>query len=673
MYRSTSFLKILLVQCVMLAAGLSASAETAPSPAEVAGGGNDWPQVGGSIAGGHYIASGQITRENISGLEVAWIHRSGDYREGDNFIDGLSGERPLQTGFQVTPILFQGTMFYCTTYNRVFAVNPETGAEVWQYDPQVNQADYGVPRCRGVSSWTHPSLAEEAVCKHRILAPTMDARIIALDAATGQKCANFGDNGEISLRPGLGQHEPLEYTLTTPPLITKKLLITGSAVTDNLSTNVPSGVVRAFDLDSGKQVWAWDTIAPGATPKLNPATGEEYQSATTNVWSFISADEELGLAYVPTGNTSPDYYGGHRDGSDYYSSSVVALSIATGEVVWHFQTVHHDIWDYDVPSQPTLYEVEKDGEMIPALAQTTKMGYVFLLNRKTGEPLFPVEERPVPQGAAPGDFTAPTQPFPTKPPTLLETDFDADDVWGLTPFDRAACRKRLASLRNDGIFTPPTLGGTFSFPSAFGGQNWGGPALDPKRKKLIVNTLHVASILQLIPRDQCAQAEQDRQKDKQEKRFSFIEASEGTPYCDKRWLGFFSPLAIPCTPPPWGTLASIDLVSGDIDWQVPLGTTRDIAPFPFWFIKGVPNSGGPIVTESGLAFIAATTDYYLRAFDVETGEQIWKDRLPTAGHATPMSYVSPVDGKQYVVIAAGGSPSMGTPPGDYVIAYRLKD
>lgn len=631
-----------------------------------------WPHVGGTAKGGHYISDSRINPDNVKNLEVAWIHRSGDYREGDNFIDGITGERPLQTGFQATPIHFNRALYYCTPFNRVISLDPENGEVNWSFDPQVNMADYGVLRCRGVSSWTNPDLEANDDCKHVIFAPTMDARIIALDADTGKKCSDFADDGEINLTEGLGEFNPPDYSLTTPPLVTKNLLVTGSAVADNISTDVPSGVVRAYHLRTGKLAWAWDTIPPNAEPVLNPETGETFQRGTTNVWSFISADDELGLVYVPTGNTSPDYYGGHRNGSDYYSSSIVALSQETGEVKWHFRTVNHDIWDFDVPSQPTLYDIEMDGQIVPALAQTTKMGHVFLLNRETGEPLFPVENRPVPQGAIAGDFTAPTQPFPTRPPSLMDLDFTEDDIWGLTPFDRGACRKKFRELRYEGIFTPSSEEGSIHFPGSFGGHNWGGPALDPVNKKLIVNTLHMASIVKLIPREKCAQAEIDRQKKSLDRRFSFIEPSEGTPFCDQRWLGFFSPWAIPCTPPPWGTLASIDLVSGEIDWQVPLGTTRDLAPFPIWFIKGVPNLGGPLVTDTGLIFIAATTDFYIRGFDINTGEVVWKHRLPTAAHASPMSYISE-NNRQYVVVAAGGSPVLATPPGDYVIAYRINE
>jgi len=650
-----------------------------PDPAVDYGGPTSgWSQAGGALGGGHYAAATQITPDNVHRLEVAWVHRSGDYHDGGNFIDGNNyPAEPLQTALQVTPILFQKNLYYCTPYNRIFAVDAETGEERWVFDPQVDLDKYAVPRCRGVSSWTSSRIPEGEACHHQIVAPVLDARLVALDALTGQRCPDFGSNGEVNLREGLGTHDVTEYLLTTPPAIVGDLAVTGGAVTDNISTTVPSGVVRAYDLNTGALAWYWDPIPPGQAPILDPGGGpdgdQRYQRATTNVWSFISADPDLGLVYVPTGNTSPDYYGGHRDGSDYYSSSVVALSAETGEVVWRFQTVHHDIWDYDVPSQPTLYDIEMDGRAVRALAQTTKMGYVFLLDRETGEPLFPVEERPVPQGAVPGDFTAPTQPFPSRPPALVDTNFTADDVWGFTPWDRGACRERMENIRAEGLFTPPSVEGSIHFPSAVGGQNWGGPALDYRRNILVVNTLHMASIVQLVPRDQCDAAAKARAADPLASKFATIEPSAGTPYCDMRWVGFFSPLEVPCTPPPWGTLAGIDLASGELLWQVPLGTTRDLAPFPFWFIDGVPNMGGPATTASGLTFIAATTDFFLRAFDTGTGRELWRGRLPTGGHATPMTYRLGPDSKQYVVIAAGGHYSFGTPASDHIIAFALPD
>ena len=639
------------------------------TPIDYSGPIDDWPQAGGSRGGGHHSDATQINRDNVDDLEIAWVHRSGDYHEGGNTVDGVVEGEPFQTSFQVTPVLFNETLYYCTPYNRVFALDPNTGEERWMYDPEVGEESRGGP-CRGVATWTSERISSGAACHQRILTGTADGRLIALDANTGRPCADFGDDGTVNALEGLGDHPLGEYRLTTPGGIVGDRIVIGGAISDNLKTTVPGGVVRAYDLHSGELAWYWDPIPPGQTPVLD---GEEqkYQRGTSNVWSFVSTDEALGLVYVPTGNTSPDYYGGHRDGLDHFSSSVVALDAATGEVRWHFQTVHHDIWDYDLPAQPTLFDLEIEGREVKALAQTTKMGLIFVLDRVTGEPVFEVEERPVPQGAVAGDFTVPTQPFPVKPRNLVNTDFHADDVWGFTPWDRGACRDMMESIRSEGLYTPPTERGSIHYPSAVGGHNWGGPAVDPERGLLIVNTLHMASIIQLVPRDQCAAREAELAADDLGKKFAMVEDSAGTPYCDVRWMGFFSPLEVPCTPPPWGTLAGIDLAQGEVVWQVPLGTTRDLAPWPLWFIDGVPNMGGPITTASGVTFIAATTDFFLRAFDSETGEELWKGRLPTGGQATPMTYRTGPDDRQFVVIAAGGHWAFGTPPADHVIAFAL--
>ncbi|MEE2784103.1 MAG: pyrroloquinoline quinone-dependent dehydrogenase [Pseudomonadota bacterium] len=641
------------------------------APIDYSGPIDDWPQAGGARGGGHYSDVTQITKDNVADLEIAWTHRSGDYRTGGNTIDGVVEGEPFQTSFQVTPVLFEGTLYYCTPYNRVFALDPNTGVEQWSYDPEVAEENRSGP-CRGVATWTSSQVSAGAACHRRILTGTVDGRLIALDADSGRPCDDFGDGGTVNALEGLGEHPLGEYKLTTPGGIIGDLIVIGGAISDNLKTTVPGGVVRAYDLNTGTLVWYWDPIPPGKDPVLE-GDKQKYQRGTSNVWSYISTDEELGLVYAPTGNSSPDYYGGHRDGLDYYSSSIVALDAQTGEVRWHFQTVHHDIWDYDLPAQPTLFDLRIDGKVVKALAQTTKMGHVFVLDRTNGEPIYGVEERPVPQGAVEGDFTVPTQPFPIRPRNLVNTDFTADDVWGFTPWDRGACRDMMESIRSEGLFTPPTLQGSIHYPSAVGGQNWGGPAVDSERGLLIVNSLHMASIIQLVPRAECDAAEAKRLADPLGSKYAMVEDSAGTPYCDVRWMGFFSPLEVPCTPPPWGTIAGIDLQKGEVAWQVPLGTTRDLAPFPFWFIDGVPNMGGPITTASGLTFIAATSDYFLRAFDSETGVELWKGRLPTGGQATPMTYRAGPADRQYVVIAAGGHWALGTPASDHVIAFALPE
>jgi len=649
---------------------------------------DDWPAYGKDSGGGHYSKARDITTKNVKNLEKVWVHRSGDYHKGNNWTEDIVPNSDQQTSFQTTPILVDKTLYYCTPYNRVFALDSETGKEKWVFDPKIEIEGKGILHCRGVSSWIDKEKVETDNCYLRIIAITIDAELFAIDGKSGKLCKDFGDKGRVDLRFGLGEHNPAYYYITSPPAIINDLIITGGSIADNVSTTVPGGVVRAYNVRTGELVWYWDPIPPGQEPILDDTGKQLYQRGTTNVWSIISADPELNLVYLPTGNTAADNYGGHRNGLDYYSSSVVALNASTGEVVWHFQTVHHDIWDYDVPSQPTFYDVEKDGKTIKALAQTTKMGLVFLLNRETGEPIFPIEERPVPQGAVDGDFVTKTQPFPTKPAPLTPTYLDPEDVFGFTFWDRGYCKKATQDLRNEGLYTPPSLQGSVHYPSAIGGANWGGPAIDPSRNILIANTMNLSSTIVMIPREKCDEVVNNSKKqasgeytaraievlarDRVQARFSGLQPNDGTPYCTLRAYGFMSPLGVPCTKPPWGNLTAIDLNTGEHLWRIPLGTSKDLAPFPFHWIKGAPNVGGPTVTASGVTFIAATSDYYLRAFNTETGEELAKFRLPTGGHATPMTYKNK-NGKQFVVIAAGGHWAVGSPASDHIIAYALPD
>jgi quinoprotein glucose dehydrogenase len=393
------------------------------------------------------------------------------------------------------------------------------------------------------------------------------------------------------------------------------------------------------------------------------APDESYARGTPNVWSILSVDPERGLVFVPTGNPSPDLYGGERRGLDHYGSSVVALRASTGEVVWHFQTVHHDLWDYDAPAQPSLFEAEVDGRRVPAVAQITKMGHLFLLDRVTGRPLWPTPERPVPQGGVPGETLAPTQPFPTHPPPLHPAKLEPEDAFGFTPWDRSACAHKIRSLRTEGIFTPPTLEGSVLFPSNAGGPNWGGVSIDPARGRLYVNQMRVASFVQLLPR-----AEYDALPSKEAVYPDELYPMAGTPYAARRGP-LLSPLGTPCNPPPWGVLQAVDLASGRVLWESTLGTTRDQAPFPIWLPLGAPNLGGSLATAGGLVFIGATTDKFLRAFDADTGEEIWRARLPYTANATPLSYRVRPGARQHVVVAAGGHG--WSEPGDAVIAFAL--
>ncbi len=618
------------------------------------GPGTDWPAYGSLPGGSHYSSANEITPENVEFLELAWVHNSGDFREGRT-----DPESPLggvaQSAFQATPILVDDTLYYCSPFNRVFALNPATGEEIWMFDPEVTVDKEVLAQCRGVSSWKDDQRTE-GVCAHRIITGTLDARLIALDAETGKRCPDFGRLGEVDLTIGLTEHGAQEYSVTSPPAILGDLVITGAFVLDSARRDVPAGIVRAYDVRTGAFRWGWNPVPPGTDPVNSDG---EYVSGTTNVWSIISVDEDLGLVYVPTGNSSPDYYGGDRGGNqDYYSSSIVALMGETGEIFWHYQTVHHDIWDYDIPSQPTLVDLEIDGTSIPALVQTTKMGITFVLDRVTGEPVFPVEERPVPQtGAVEGEYLSPTQPFPTKPAPVHRLGVTPDDAWGFTFWDEGVCRDKLNELVTGPIYTPPSAIGTVVYPSPLGGNNWGTPAVDLERKIMVVNTNHLPFLIRVAPQADCTSE-------------NTTFPQRGSPYCMQGGI-VNSPLGAPCTAPPWATLTAVDLETGEHLWQRPLGTFEDMLPWPFSMIEGSITLGGPAVTKTGLIFIGATVDHYLRAYDIRTGEELWKGRLPTTANSIPMTYRLGDDGPQFVVTAAGGHWSALSPPGDHLMAFSL--
>jgi quinoprotein glucose dehydrogenase len=627
--------------------------EGPPAPLDHSGPTAAWPAWGGDEGGLKWSPLTQITRDNVGALEVAWTYRHGDVSDGTQ---GMT-----RSSFNATPIVVDDTLFFCTGFNRVIALDPETGVEQWSFDPKLQQKKLAGPYplvCRGVAHWKGPETA--SACAARIFTGTIDAELIALDAATGKPCEDFGAAGRVALKDGI-EADPAEYYVTSPPLVLGDVVVVGALVSDNLRTDAPAGVVRAFDVRTGALRWAWDPVPPG----FDRTAGEKYTAGTPNVWSILSGDTERGLVFVPTGNAAPDYYGGERHGLDHFSSSVVALDAASGAVRWAFQTVHRDHWDYDVPAQPSLFQIDGVGGGRPGVAQITKMGHLFLLDRESGAPLYPVEERPVPQGGVPGDVLSPTQPFPTHPPALHPASFGPDDAWGFTPWDKGKCRERIAGMRSDGIFTPPGLDPILQYPGNAGGPNWGGVAIDPVAGVLFVNQMRVPSVVQLLTREAYEALDTSSVVYPE-----MIAPMRGTPY-GLRIAPLLGPLGAPCNPPPWGVLQAVDLKSGTLLWESTLGTTRDQAPFPMWLKLGSPNLGGAIVTAGGVVFIGATTDQFLRGFDAKTGEEIWSERLPYTANATPLTYRLREDGRQFLVVAAGGHG--WSKPGDALIAYALPE
>lgn len=653
----------------LLAAGLAALAglacDDSRSSAPIAPGPEaGWSHYGGDRGGRRYSPATQIDRENVQDLEVAWVHHSGDVSDG--------GDGEARTSFNVTPLLVGDALVYCTPMNRVIAVDAETGAERWVYDPQQRQRSLPDPHsrvCRGLAYWEADAPSERAAtCGRRIFTATIDAELIGIDALTGTACADFGEGGRVDLREGIGDYELWEYYNTSPPATVGDTVAVGALVYDNRRRDAPPGVIRGFDARSGALRWSFDPV-PASYDGPSPPPGQRWVSGTANAWSFLSSDEELDLVFVPTGNAATDYFAASRHGLDHYSSSVLALRGETGELVWRFQMVHKDVWDFDTASQPVLFDHRTaDGRVVPALAQGTKMGHVFLLDRRTGEPIHGRREVPVPTDGVMGEVLAPTQPVPSHIEPLHPERLTPDDAFGFTFWDRDACAEEIARYRYDGMFTPPTEQGSIQYPQNPGGINWGSVTIDPERGLLFTNLMRLPAVIQLIPR-----AEYDAMPDKKSSWPFQIQPMHGTPYA-MRNFPLLSPFGAPCSPPPWGTLVAVDLATGKRAWEVPLGTTRDQAPFPLWLVPawrdlGAPNLGGSVATASGLVFIAAATDKTLRAFDSESGELLWQHRLPFTGNATPMTYRIGPGGRQYVVIAAGGH--VWSEPGDALMAFAL--
>lgn len=586
---------------------------------------------------------------------MAWVFHTGDISEGR---DGRK-----RSAFETTPILVDGKLFLTTPFNRVIALDPATGKQLWAYDPKIDQSlDYGDGLInRGVTTWLDPIRGVAAVCRRRVFESTLDARLIALDAVTGKPCVDFGSSGQVNLRnvpgyehPNLGEHSQGWYHMTSPPVTIDDVVIMGSAIDDNNRADMPSGVVRAFDARTGALRWSWDPI-----PRNAPETASSWLTGAANAWSVMAVDAARDLVFVPTGSASPDYYGGLRPGDNKWADSVVALHAKTGQIAWGFQLVHHDLWDYDTASPPLLATLRHGGAEVPVVIQGNKTGFLYVLNRNTGTPVFPVEERAVPKSDVPGENSSPTEPFPLAPPPLAPQHFSLDDVWGPSAADRETCREELRKLRNEGIFTPPSVQGTLAVPGNLGGMNWSGYAFDPQRSLLIVNTNNFIARVRLIPR---AKVNSDRED-------GIYGAQRGTPYgMLRRFLQ--SPSDLPCGAPPWGTLIAVDMEKGTIRWRVPLGSMQNFGGAHGAVPPGSISLGGPITTEGGLVFIAGTPDSHIRAFNVETGEELWNAVLPAAGNATPMTYNA--NGRQYLVIAAGGHQTISEESlGDAIVAFAL--
>ncbi len=655
----------------------AAAQQPGPAPAERPAGavlpaGGDWPYWGGDAKATRFSSLGQITPENVSRLEKVWEYHTGDLP---------TGNAENKYAAETTPIKVGDSLYLCSAKNILIALDAATGEERWRHDPQVsNDAIPYSASCRGVSYFAVPDAAPDAPCATRIIEATLDARLIAVDARTGQLCADFGDNGEVDLWAGIGERVPGWYAVTAPPAIVRGVVVTGAQVKDGQAENAPSGVIRGYDAVTGALVWAWDLAEPSR--KGAPPEGETYTRGTPNMWTTASFDEDLGLVFLPLGNSSVDYWGGNRSEAEKaYSTSLVALDAATGEERWRFQTVHYDVWDYDLGSQATLVDLPRaGGESVPAIVLPSKQGDIFVLDRRTGESLFPVEEVEVPGGGVEPDRLSKTQPV-SRYHSLLFPRLTEADMWGMTPLDQLFCRIQFRQASYDGPYTPPTSDRHFiQYPGYNGGSDWGSVAIDPQRGVIVANYNDMPNHNRLIPREEAdamglkpinevppgsqggANAE------------GAGDPQAGSPYAIDVNAGWRVPFTgLLCKEPPYGGIRAIDLATGETLWDKPLGTARKNGPFGIpSFLPltiGTPNNGGSVVTAGGLVFIAAATDDLFRAIDVETGEVVWQDALPAGGQANPIAYEA--DGREFVLIAPGGHHFMETPVGDSIIAYAL--
>lgn len=613
----------------------------------------------GQQMGSRYSTLQQINRDNVAELELAWEYRTGALPAGD-----LSGKF---ISFQDQPSLIEGNLVVCSTTRQVIALDPTTGEERWSFDP--GNEPLNSQKCRGVTHWMDAQAEEGTSCQSRIFIAASDNRLLAIDARNGQACSDFGNNGEVVVPTSIPEIFAGEVLPNSRPGLVNDVLVVGGMVADNQRQNAPSGRVMAYHARTGEFLWEFDTVPrdPDSPAMATWKDGSEGFGGG-NVWTLMAADDELDMVYLPTSAPSGDFYGGDRPGDNLYTSSVVALRGSTGEVVWHYQLVRHDIFDYDLPAQPILIDYPHEGKMVPALVQNTKMGLVFIFNRETGEPLIPIVERQVSQtGVVPGEVLSPVQPFPEGMPPLAPQSFSPDNAWGFTFIDRWLCRRQIEELNYGSIYTPPSERGTIFQPAAGGGPNWGGGAYDPESNIMIVPSNRVPMVVTLIPQPEGGSDEDASEMEMNGMSFTFPMKDADYMY---RVEPLLSPLGAPCSEPPWAALTALDLVKREILWEVPLGDLRKLAPVPVKWALGTPGAGGALVTAGGLAFIGYTLDDLFRAFDLKTGEVLWEADLPAAGIAVPVTYE--VGGEQYVVIAAGGHTMYGSTMGDSMMAYKLK-
>ena len=621
----------------------------------------DWPFYGRDQGGQRFSPLAQITPANVARLEPLWTFRTG-FEEGE-----------MRSAFEATPIKIGGSLYFCTQSSDIIALDSETGKLRWRFDANTDPEQVALAVCRGVSYYRDAAAVAGSVCAERIIGTSIDGRMFAVDARDGKLCQKFGDRGTVNLKKGFDQIDKGYYYVTSAPLVMRDKIVLGGFLPDNQKMGHTSGVIRAFDAVSGKLAWAFDVGRP--SERGEPPEGTVYTQDTPNSWGPISGDDALGLVYLPTGNATPDWYGGQRRPfDDKYSSAILALDIETGDERWTFQTTHHDLWDYDVPSQPTLYDMPVGGgKRVPTLIQSTKRGEIFVLDRRTGRPITPVEERRVPQSDVPGERSASTQPFSVGMPSFAGPRLTEKMMWGITPIDQAWCRIAFRKSHYDGPMTPPMLGKpTLVSPGYQGGSDWGGVSIDPERDILVGTSSRLAIRAVLIPR-----ADADKRgllpMGQGEGDPGFAGPQAGTPYAIEI-IPFLSPLDIPCQQPPYGMMSAVDMKTRKLIWNKPFGTARDSGPFNIPTMlpitMGVPNMGGSVVTRGGVTFIAATQERALRAFDTRTGKELWYARLPAGGQATPMTYMTR-SGRQVVVLAAGGHKPIRSRSGDYVIAYAL--